>query len=129
MSSVISADFLELFLLVHLVMSHSPYCFSCCLSLGLHWHCDWCMWQRPGLPHLCQISGPFQNFKSAILDAWRGKVSAELSSRIGFGDGRFLDLKGSLKLVSTPHLRCGGKGLLRDILSGGGRNGFFFECV
>ena len=75
-------------------MSHSPYCFLCCLSLGLHWHSDWCVWQRPGLPHLCQISSPLKYFKSAILDARCGKVSAGLSSRIGgFGDCRILDLE------------------------------------
>ena len=52
------------------------------------------MWQWPGLPHLCQISSSLKYFKSAILDARCGKVSADLSSRIGgFGDCRILDLK------------------------------------
>ena len=68
------------------------------------------MWQPPGLPHLCQISSLLLYFKSAILDARCGKVSGGLSSPIGFGDCRFLDLKGSLKLASTSHLRGGGKG-------------------
>ena len=68
---------------VHLVMSHRlhpgvPLAF---------------LWQRPGLPHLCQISSPLKYFKSAILDARCGKVSADLSSRIGLGDCRFLDVK------------------------------------
>ena len=37
--------------------------------------------------------------------------------------------RASLKLASTSHLRGGGKGLLRDILSGGVRNGFYLERV
>ena len=55
------------------------------LSWGLHWHSDWCVWQRPGLPHLCQISIPLLYFKSAILDARCGKVSADLSSGLALG--------------------------------------------
>ena len=40
-----------------------------------------------------------------------------------FGVGGYLDFRGSLKLLSSPHLRGGDKGLLRGILSGGVWNG------
>ena len=33
----------------------------------------------------------------------------------GFLGGRYLDFRGSLKLLSSPHLRGGDKGLLRRI--------------
>ena len=41
-------------------------------------------WVRPGLPGLSTIAGPIQHQKSAILDAWRDKVSADLCAREGF---------------------------------------------
>ena len=64
-----------------------------------------------GLPPLCQISGPFQFFREAVWDAWRTKVAGDRSSRTGFLGGRYLDFRGSLKLLSSPHLRGGDKGL------------------
>ena len=35
---------------------------SSALSLGFSWDSDLCVWLRPGLPALCQISSPFQFF-------------------------------------------------------------------
>ena len=34
-------------------------------------------WIRSGLPVLDMVAGPIQHFRSAILDAWRNKVSYE----------------------------------------------------
>ena len=49
----------------------------------------------------------------------------------GWFSGRHLDFLGSLKLLSSPHLRAGDKGLLRGILSAGVWNGFLlgFGCT
>ena len=49
-------------------------------------------WSRPGLPLLSNLSGPFQHFRAAILDAWRDAVSAELCARKGFRGGPCLIL-------------------------------------
>ena len=107
---------------VHLLVSSA-------LSVGFSWDPDRCVWIRPDLPILCQISSPFQFFRDAIWGAWRTKVSGDLSSRAGFRGGRYLDFRGSLKLLSSPHLRGGDKGLLRGILSGGVWNGFLLGFV
>ena len=96
---------------VHLLLSSA-------LSLGFSWDSDSCVWLRPGLPVLCQISSPFQFFREAVWDAWRTEVAGDISSQAGFRGGRYLDFPGSLKLLSSPHLRGGDKGLLRRILSG-----------
>ena len=92
---------------VHLLVSSA-------LSLGFSWDSDRCVWIRPGLP---------------ARDAWRTKVAGDLSSRAGFRGGRYLDFRGSLKLLSSPHLRGGDKGLLRGILSGSVWNGFLLGFV
>ena len=102
---------------------------SCSMSLGFSWDSDSCLWLWPGLPALCQVSGPFQFFREAVWDAWRTKVAGDLSSRAGFRGGRYLDFRGSLKLLSSPHLRGGDKGLLRKLLSGGVWNGFLLSFV
>ena len=82
---------------VHLLLSSAA-------SLGLSWDSDLCVWLRPGLPALCQISSPFQFFRKAVWDAWRTCT--------------YLDFRSSLKLLSSLLLRGGDKGLLRGILSG-----------
>ena len=71
----------------------------------------------------------FSFFREAVWDAWRTKVAGDLSSRACFRGGRYLDFRGSLKLLSSPHLRRGDKGLLRGILSGGVWNGFLLSFV
>ena len=107
---------------VHLLLSSA-------LSLGFSWDSDSCVWLGLGLPALCQISSPFQFFREAVWDAWRTEVAGDLGSRAGFRGGRYLDFRGSLKLLSSPHLRRGDKGLLRGILSGGVWNGFLLSFV
>ena len=62
---------------VHLLLSSAA-------SLGFSWDSDLCVWLRPGLPALCQISTPSQFFRKAVWDAWRSKVAGDLSSRAGF---------------------------------------------
>ena len=51
-------------------------------------------WVRPGLPLLSNLAGPIHHFKSALLDAWRNKVAADLRGRKGFRGGPFLDIHG-----------------------------------
>ena len=79
------------------------------------------MWVRPGLPHLCQLASPYQFFKSAVWDAWCAKVACDLSARQGFRGGGLLDLRGSLRMLRSSHVRDRDKELLRGILSGRGR--------
>ena len=45
---------------VHLLLSSAS-------SLGFSWDSDLCVWQRPGLPTLCQLSGPFQFFLGLLV--------------------------------------------------------------
>ena len=40
---------------IHLLLSSA-------LSVGFSWDSDLCVWLRPGLPALCQVSSPFQFF-------------------------------------------------------------------
>ena len=84
---------------------------SSAASLGFSWNSDLCVWLRPGLPALCQISSPLEFFRNCVWDAWRTKVAGDLSSRAGFRDGRYLDFRSSLKLLPSPHLRGEDKGL------------------
>ena len=93
-------------------------------DIGFGWDPVACVWNRPGLPPLDHIASPFQYLKTAILDAWNGKVCGDLGERAGFRGGTLLDLKGSLQLLSASHLRERDRGLLRGILSGGVWNGF-----
>ena len=44
-------------------------------------------WSRPGLPLLSNLAGSVQQFKAALLDAWRNKVPADLCGREGFVAG------------------------------------------
>ena len=46
-----------------------------------------CALARPGLLQLSNLAGPLQHFKTAILDAWRDKVSIDLCGRKGFRAG------------------------------------------
>ena len=48
------------------------------------------LWSRPGLPLLSNLAGPIQHFKSALLDAWRNKVAADLCGRKGFSRRAFV---------------------------------------
>ena len=54
---------------------------------------------------LDMVAGPIQHFRSAVLDAWRNKVSWSLCSRKGFRGGTFLDVSGTLQLLNSDHVR------------------------
>ena len=58
-------------------------------EIGFRWDLLRMGWTRPGLPLLCNLAGPVQHFKTAILDAWRKKVTADLCGRGGFPGWNF----------------------------------------
>ena len=74
-------------------------------ELGFAWDGNEHGWVRVSLPPLRMMTGPIQHFRSAILEAWRFHVFAGLSERKGFGSVEFADLKGSLQLLTSSHLR------------------------
>ena len=79
------------------------------------WDPDAQAWCRPRLPLLTNLAGPVQHFKTAILDAWRNKVAADLCGREGFRGGPLLDICGSLQLLNSTHVLEGDKALLRSV--------------
>ena len=87
---------------------------------GFRWNPSVLGCARPGLPVLSNLAGPVQHFKSAILDAWRDKVAADLCAREGFRGGPLLDVDGTLQLLSSSHVRERDKALLRSVLAGVG---------
>ena len=86
-------------------------------------------WVRPGLPMLSNLAGPIQHFKSAILDAWRNKVAADLCGRKGFRGGPLLDIHGSLQLLNSSHVRERKKAPLCNVMVGGVWNGLLLGRV
>ena len=57
---------------------------SSAAEIGFRWNPDALAWVKPSLPLLSDLAGPIQHFRSAILDAWRNKVAADLCGRRGF---------------------------------------------
>ena len=102
---------------------------SCAAEIGFFWDPGVLAWVRPGLPPLCNLAGPVQHFKGAILEAWRDKVSSNLCCRKGFRGGPLLDVHGSLQLLNSSHVRERDKALLRSIMVGGVWNGFLLGRV
>ena len=98
-------------------------------EVGFRWDPLALAWSRPGLPLLSNLAGPVQHFRSAILDAWQNKAAADLCGREGFWSGPLLDIRGSLQLLNSSHVRDRDKGLLRSILVGGVWNGFLLSRV
>ena len=92
-------------------------------ELGFAWDWEENGWVRAALPPLWMLSGPIQHFQSAIFDAWQLNVSAQLADRKGSRRAQFWDIKGSLQLLNSSHLRERNNILLRSILCGGVRNG------
>ena len=74
-------------------------------ELGFAWDGGVRGWVRLSLPPLGMMTGPIQHFFSSILDAWRLRVFAQLAERKGFRCVQFADLKGSLQLLTSSHLR------------------------
>ena len=79
--------------------------------------------------YLVWLMVQFSIFRSAILDAWRHKVSVDLCARKGFRGGPFLDVSGTLQLLNSDHVRERDKALLRGVLVGGVWNGFLLGKV
>ena len=93
-------------------------------EIGFAWDSGEQGWIRVSLPPLRMMTGPIQHFRSAILDAWHFHVFSRLSERKGFWGVNFADIKGSLQLLNSTHLRDRDKMLLRAIMCGGVWNGF-----
>ena len=60
---------------------------------------------------------------------WRCEVSVDLCGRQGFRGGPLLDVRGSLQLLNSSHVRERDKALLRSIMVGGVWNGFLLRRV
>ena len=98
-------------------------------SLGFRWCSDGFCWDRPGLPQLPMIEGPYQHFQDSILGALTDLNAADLCKRKGFRSGPHLDFRGSMQLLDSSHVRDRDKALLRAILSGGVWNGFLLSNI
>ena len=69
-------------------------------EIGFRWDPLALALSRPGLPLLCNLAGPVQHFRAAVLDGWLNKVAADLCGRGGFRGGPLLDVHGSLQLLN-----------------------------
>ena len=74
-------------------------------DVGFHWDPHMLGWVRPGLLVLSYLAWLVQHFQSAIRDAWRDKVTADLFAREGFRGGPLLDVTGTLQLFASSHVR------------------------
>ena len=93
-------------------------------EIGFVWSPEMVGWVREGLPVLSNLAGLIQHLRSAGLEGWRGKVSADLCARKGFRGGPRLDVDGTLQLLNSDNVRERDKALLRGILVGGVWTGF-----
>ena len=84
-------------------------------DIGFAWDGEEKGWVRVSLPPLRLMTGPIQHFRTAILEAWHFHVFSKLSERKGFRGAEFADLKGSLQLHNSTHLRDRVKMLLRKM--------------
>ena len=98
-------------------------------EIGFSWCSQVPGWNRPGLPVLSMVAGPFQHFRAAVLGAWRHEVSVDLCSRKGFRGGPYLDVSGTMQLLDSDHVRERDKALLRGVLVGGVWNFFLLGKV
>ena len=72
----------------------------------------------PGLPDLINLGGSVQHCRSATLDAWNGRVSADLCAKSGFRGGPLLDILVSHQLLTSSHVWERDKALLRSVMVG-----------
>ena len=56
-------------------------------EIGFVWSPEMVEWVRKGLPVLSNLAGPIQHLRTAVLEGWRGKVSAVLCAGKGFRGG------------------------------------------
>ena len=87
-------------------------------SLGFQWCLGGFCWDRPGLPQLPMVEGPYQHLQDSILGALEDLNATDLCKRKGFRGGPLLDFRGSMQLLDSSHVRDRDKALLRAILSG-----------
>ena len=86
-------------------------------------------WVRPGLPCLPLVFGPIQHCTSAVPDAWRDSVSADLCCSKGFRSTLFWDYHCSMQLLNSFHVRDRDEALLRGFLSGSVGDGFLLGHI
>ena len=98
-------------------------------EIGFRWDPLALGWSRLGLTLLCNLAGPVQHFKAAILDAWRNWVSADLCDREGLRCGPLLDVHGSSQLLNSSHVSETDQALLRSVMVCGVGNGFLLSRV
>ena len=98
-------------------------------EIGFHWSTRQLGWERPGLPVLSNLACPIQHFRSAVVEAWRGKVAADKCARKGVRGGPWLDIHGILQLLNSDHVGERDEALLRGVLVGGLWHGFLLEKV
>ena len=108
---------------------HGPTHLLCASAseIGLQWDLHLLGWLRPGLPVLSNLAGPIQQVKSAILNAWRDKVAADLCAREGFRGDPLLDIAGTLQLLESSHVRERDKALLGSVV-GFGPVSYWGDC-
>ena len=68
-------------------------------EIGFVWSPDMVVWVREGLPVLSNLAGLIQHFRSAVLEGWRSKVSADFCARKGFRGG---SLAGCFWYLAAP---------------------------
>ena len=108
---------------------HGPVHLLSAAEIGFRWDPLALAWIRPCLPLLSNLAGPVQHFRAAVLDAWQNKAAADLCGREGLRGGPLLDIRCSLQLHNSSHVRDRDKGLLRSVLVGGVWNGFLLSRV
>ena len=97
-------------------------------GIGFVWSPGLVDWVPEGLPVLRNLAGPIQHFRSAVLEGWSGKLSADFCARKGFRGGPWLDIDSTLQLLNSDHVRER-ETRLRIILVGGVWNGFLLQKV
>ena len=70
-------------------------------EIGFAWDGEERGWIRAALSPLGMLSRSIQHFQSAIFEAWQLKVSAQLADRKGLRGAQFLDVQGSLQLLTS----------------------------
>ena len=82
-----------------------PWTWACAAEIGFAWDGEQQGWIRAALPPLGMLTGPMQHFQSALFKHRHLKVSAQLAEGEGFRGAQFLDVRGSLQLLISSHLR------------------------
>ena len=92
-------------------------------DLGFAWDADEQGWVRVSLPPLRMMAGPSpfnigwscSTFSLPFLRQWQFHIFSRLSlSRKGFRSVEFADLKGSLQLLNSTHLRDRDKNVVKS---------------